>query len=243
MANTLLTDLISWWSMNEESGTRDDSHGSNDLADGNTVLYTAGKVGNAADFEATNEEYLWIADNASLSFSGNDDFTFVFWCRLESVAAWSQLITKWDWGSNDREYQMYYDDTKERFVGGVSPNGTASTLVDADTLGVPATETWYFIVFYHDSTNDIISIEVNEGGADTEAHATGIHDDVTEFTVGAQRNNGAAGGAFLDGEIDEVGLWDRVLTDAEMTWLYNSGNGRSYASLTDTFLPTSTTIF
>ena len=37
------TDLIAWEELNEESGTRVDAHGSNDLADDNTVLFDTGK--------------------------------------------------------------------------------------------------------------------------------------------------------------------------------------------------------
>ena len=51
-------DLISWWSMDEESGERADSHGTMTLTDNATVLYDTGKVGNAADFEAGTSEYL-----------------------------------------------------------------------------------------------------------------------------------------------------------------------------------------
>ena len=241
MANSLLTDLISWWSMDEESGTRADSHGSNDLADGNTVLFTSGKVGNAADFEEDTSEYLWIADNADLSFDGHDDFTIAFWCQLETIGQYRNLVAKWDFGADKREYNVVYHHGSLRFTGGVSSTGLNATLVDADNLGEPAAATWYFIVFWHDSTADVIGIEVNETGADTEAHANGIHDDTAIFTVGAQRNTGAASAFFHDGEIDELCMWDRVLTDAERVWLYNSGDGRSYTSLY--FIPTATTIF
>ena len=43
------TDLVSWWELNEESGTRVDAHGSNDLADNETVLYGTLVQGNAAN--------------------------------------------------------------------------------------------------------------------------------------------------------------------------------------------------
>ena len=63
----LKDDLVSWWSLDETIGTRDDSHGSNNLVDHNTVGYTTGKQGNASAFTAANSEYLDIADNADLS--------------------------------------------------------------------------------------------------------------------------------------------------------------------------------
>lgn len=38
------TNLVSWWDMNEPSGTRTDLHGTNDLTDNNTVTTREGKV-------------------------------------------------------------------------------------------------------------------------------------------------------------------------------------------------------
>ena len=49
-SNPGTTGLVSYWALDETSGTRYDSHGSNDLTDNNTVGYTTGVQGNAADF-------------------------------------------------------------------------------------------------------------------------------------------------------------------------------------------------
>ncbi|MBU0513002.1 MAG: hypothetical protein KJ638_15045, partial [Chloroflexi bacterium] len=43
--------LVAWWSLDETSGTRYDSHGGNHLSDNNTVGYSTGKQGNSANFE------------------------------------------------------------------------------------------------------------------------------------------------------------------------------------------------
>jgi hypothetical protein len=45
-----LTNLISWWSLDEASGSRADKHGANTLTDNNTVLSAAGKKSNAGNF-------------------------------------------------------------------------------------------------------------------------------------------------------------------------------------------------
>src|SRR6056300_304684 len=49
------TDLVSFWKLDEASGTRVDAFGSNDLTDNNTVGQGTGTVyANAADFERSN---------------------------------------------------------------------------------------------------------------------------------------------------------------------------------------------
>lgn len=49
------TNLVSWWELDENSGTRADKHGSNTLTDNNTVTAADGKV----DYEAATTDVLW----------------------------------------------------------------------------------------------------------------------------------------------------------------------------------------
>ena len=87
-----LTDnLIAFWELEEASGTRNDAHGSNHLTDNNTVAQGTGKVGNCADFELDNSEYLSIADNAALSV-GDEDFTIQAWFNIEANPGFRQGI-------------------------------------------------------------------------------------------------------------------------------------------------------
>jgi hypothetical protein len=67
------TNLIAWWSMDETSGTRFDSHGTNALSDNGNVGTTTGVVGNAASFDGL-DDYLSIADNLALS-TGDIDWS------------------------------------------------------------------------------------------------------------------------------------------------------------------------
>ena len=74
--SSLLTGLVSWWNLDETSGTRADSVGSNHLTDVNTVGYAAGKIGNAASFVAANNETL-----STETALFEDDFTLSMWVK------------------------------------------------------------------------------------------------------------------------------------------------------------------
>lgn len=226
METTLLTDLISYWRMNEPSGVRYDAYGTNNLADNASVLYGTGIQGSAADFEVGNSEFLNIADNATLSF-GDEDFTIAGWFNIESIGADRWMISKDDAGDSEREYLLGYQHASTRFAFAVSGNGTDITVELADVLGAPNVATWYFIVAWHDATANTINIQVNNGTADSGAHTTGCNDNVTQFVIGGRTNSGAIASPF-DGLIDEVGMWNRVLTADEKTELYNAGNGTTY---------------
>ena len=216
-----MDNLESYWRLAEISGTRVDSHGSNDLTDNNTVPGEAGKINIAAHFDNANSESLSIADNTSLSM-GDIDFAIACWVNQDTQDTREQYVTKWATGSN-REYALYYVQSVDRFrftVRDVADTG--NTNVDADNLGSPSTGTWYFIVVEHDASANTISIQVNNGTIDSAAHSGGVIDGAAAFRIGA------TSAEYSDGFIDEVGVWKRTLTTAERTALYNGGAGLSY---------------
>jgi hypothetical protein len=229
------TGLISWWSLDETSGTRADSHGTNDLTDVNTVGYASGKISNAGDFEADNNESLYIASNSDVT-TGNIDFTFCGWAYFESLggAGTGRVIAgKYDTNATiKREWLLY----RER-VGGtgfltfaVSSSGTAIT----DTIQVvdPSLSTWYFYVCWHDSVNNTINLQINNGTPISKSYSAGVATSSARFALGALLSNNSPYAPYaMDGLIDEASFWKRVLTSDERTWLYNSGNGRGYSEL------------
>ena len=223
-----LTDnLISYWELEEASGTRNDSHGTNHLTDNNTVLNAAGKVGNAADFEDTSSEYLSCADNATLSV-GNIDFTLCAWVRLESKPSHKMDILG-KHGGSDMEYDLRWNNLTDRFELRVCSGPSDANLQIAESLsGAPSTATFYFIVAWHDATANTVNIQVNNGTVDSVTHTFGSYDSGASFKIGGFTDFNE----YWDGLIDQVGFWKRVLTAPERTSLYNSGNGLSYAALT-----------
>jgi len=47
-------------------------------------------------------------------------------------------------------------------------------------------------------------------------------------TGDAAFNVGDYGGGPMDGSLDEIGVWNRALSDEEVAQLYNGGNGLAY---------------
>lgn len=224
----LIDSLVSYWKLDEASGNALDAHGSNDLTEtSGTIDAATGKVGGARDFEVGDTEFFAHADNADLS-TGDIDFTWSAWVRLESTGANRVVFAKWDF-TGQREYALFYNNAADRFEFDVSSNGQGSgaTAVRADTLGAPSLATWYHLVGWHDSVNNQIGICANAGTADVAAHSTGVRDGSAGFALGSFLATGA-GDSHWDGLIDEVGFWKRVLTSTERTALYNSGNGLAY---------------
>lgn len=215
---TLLTDLISYWKLDEASGNAIDSHGTNHLTDVNTVGSAAGKIGNARDFEVGNTEYFEIASNPSLQ-TGDIAFTVSAWVQFESMP--TPFIATRDNATSEREWQVSYGSTFDFTV--FDPSATYHTV---NSTGISATVgPWYFVVGWHDPVADKIYIQVNNGTVFEASHSGGAKASAAPFRIGARSYSTPFS---FDGLIDEVGFWKRLLTPAERTTLYNSGNGKAY---------------
>lgn len=232
-ANTLLTDLVSYWKLNEASGTREDSHGTNDLTDNGTVTSATGKLNDAASFAAANSEFLSVADNSSLAFT--DKFSVSMWVWRDSLTLNAAMMGKWT-------YQ-----TQGCFAIQAG-NATASDIVVfiADALtdnGAnwgrwPAAHTtgqWYHVVVVYDGTQTGNSnrLKVYQDGSLLAATSfTGtipasLPADTASLLLGSF---GGTLPRYWNGRLDEVALWKRALTSSEVTQLWNSGTALPYES-------------
>jgi hypothetical protein len=219
----LTDDLVSYWKMDETSGTRYDSNGYvvNDLADFNTVGYDTGVISNGGSFFAGSSEYLYRDSNTSLQL-GSTNWTMAFWCKLAASNGYQTFIAKRSDTTNDREYQVWNCDGVIQIQ--VSSSGTLfdTTLNLYPELYPPPAGTWTFITTWYNGTS--VFIQGNNGDVYSTSCA-GVYNGDAQFRLGVSRD---PGGDNLTGMIDEVGLWKCVLSSADKTKLYNGGTALTY---------------
>jgi hypothetical protein len=222
--SSLLTGLVSYWKLDEESGTRYDSvnyPSGNNLSDNNTVGYDTGINGNAASFVAGNNETLTVADGP-IPEPAVTDVTWALWFR-PTVNDLRYLFSKTA-GSNDFTPYVYLNPA---YLGGEVNVliGNGSGTVNAGGTGVAGLlNNWNLMVLSWDLSEQTLSCYVNGNAlAGTPATLGGtVSNNTGAFTLG-----GVPGGWF-DGEIDEVAIWSRVLSEAERAELYAAGAGKFY---------------
>lgn len=220
--SSLNTNLVSYWKLDETSGTRIDAVTAtgNDLTDNNTVTSNPGIIVNAGQFTAASSEWLTHTSNSSLQ-TGDIDFTFAAWVYLDATGTAMTILAKY--GATTKEYWLRYENTGV-FSFCVFATGTAGcSTIQATTFGAPATATWYHIIAWHDSVNNSLGICVNGGTPDTVSYSSGITALAGDFGMGALPTVGQ----YWNGRIDEVGFWKKVLNSAERDELYNSGAGKT----------------
>jgi hypothetical protein len=220
--------IQAYWPLNEETGqTRRDRTGNNNhLTDNNSdVERRDGMSVNSSGCEFTTSatEYLSRTDDASLQIANNNK-TFVFWVKLKDTSANYQIVSK-NAGSPNRDYHCLYNLAADRFRFVLFDTGDAAHTVDADRLGSPSADTWYMVTIYHDADNDNMGIQINDLRANIIDMASGgVQNTSAEFRIGIQSN-----GSFpLNGFVDAVGVWDRVLPSGDLETMYNNGDGLEY---------------
>lgn len=218
--SSLLNGLLAYWKLEEAaSATRQDSVGSQHLSNSGAVAQVAGKSGFGADFSAAGSDVLQRADSATLSPTGSA--TLAGWVKLDDLAATYVLASKWLAGG-DQSYRLEYDTTEIRFH--ISSDGTSSDSVGSGAQ--PTAGAWVFVAAWLDTSGSgTLNVQVNNGTVQSTSPVGGIHDGGAAFSLGG---NHAETSDYLNGSLDEWGLWSRVLTAAERALLYNNGSGTTY---------------
>ena len=223
----LIDNLISYWKLDEASGTREDAHSTNDLTDNNTVLAAAGIINDGADFESANTESLSITDAAQSGLAITGDLSISLWTKLESALGADegrQFISKAVAGQ--RSYSFLLESFGGNFIDfSVSDDGTANST--AQKTWEPSAGVFYHVAVTYDASAGEVKFYIDGSQLSTTVTGmpTSIFDSTTAFYIGVF---GTGTGSPFDGIIDEVGIWNKVLTDAEVTELYNGGAGLAY---------------
>lgn len=197
----------------------DSSGNANHLTNVNQVAETTGKYGGAGDFEASSSQYLYCGDSASLDIS--TAITIAGWIKPESIGT-NHIIIKGrqDNGSNTN-YGFNIQDTDElRFYY----YNSAYQLYVTSGAGV-VTGVWQHVAAtFTFGTGSSIKIYVN-GSAVASGSWTSGTGNVAAVTnnerlqVGTIRSTTAVTEMY-DGVIDDLCVFSRVLTPAEILQLY-----------------------
>jgi len=230
--NGLLNALIAYWPGNEASGGAQDVHtNALHLTDTNTVTNAAGKVyATARQYTQANSEYHVRSGDDALLSAGDADLTLAAWVYFDNLTAARGIAGKA--ATSQAEYALVYSAATSRLRWIISPNGTAAVNTNAEDLGAPSTGVWYLMVGWHDSVANTVSIQVNNGTVNSQAHSAGVHNGSAAFRIGEYFAN------YMDGRIGPTAFWKSaaggggVLSSSQRTSLWNAGAGLAYANFT-----------
>jgi len=215
--SSLMTNQVAYWRLDENSGTRYDVVGTNNLASVNNTPATSGIITNAALFTDTSNHSLDGIDSPEVSITTNTEFTIAGWCKFATTNAVREVVVKGSSGSTAGEYWVYHRTGTWKIRFGMS-SGAAIASLDAAATTV-ANSNYFFAAW---RTGGINYLRINDSvtkAAWANAPTNGV-------------NNWKIGNGSMDGWVDEVGIWKgRALSTNELDTLFNSGAGKTYPFL------------
>jgi len=239
----LTTDLISYYKLDDNLATTAvlDAHGSNDgVCTVNTnTIDVDGIIETSLNFNGTSTK-VNIADGGDLSFTpGTDSYSISGWFYRDEAGV--RHVAYSDGIQAESSYYMRFNSANTITIW--AQDGGVVLFAITTTATVPAT-TWTHVVLTVSTTNVKLYLNGVYVGTDTVDAGTPTSDGVV---IGS---SGDAVQSEFDGRIDELGIWERVLTDGgididetatgEIAELYNSGSGFAYPFTVDKTIEPST---
>ncbi|VIO79406.1 Exoglucanase B [Bradyrhizobium ivorense] len=209
VTNTQLSGLVAAYSFDEATGAAIDSSGQGNTATlNNGVARVPGKNGSAASFDGLND-FITIPNSASTNISGNA-LTLSMWINPQPLASGDSVVLGKFW--NTTMASPYYQYGLELSGGNKTDFlvGTASgPLIASGGTTLPYNQ-WTHLAITFDGAQ--VRTYVNGTLVNTQALVGTITARGNSMNIGAD----ASTGQFYHGALDDVRIYSRVLTQAQI---------------------------
>ena len=225
-----VTGLVGAYGFEETTGTAvTDSSGANNpgTISGAAARTASGKIGRAIDFDGVND-YVSVADANSLDLTTG--MTLEAWVQLDTVSSWRTAILKEKPGS--LVYALYANSSSARPQGEIVTGTGAGTDRVAGIGPALTAGTWTHLALTYDNAQLRLyknGVQVTQTASTGAIQASGL-----PLRIGGN----AIWGEYLDGRIDEVRVYNRALSAAEITTDMTTPVGGGGPPPPDTTAPT-----
>lgn len=200
--------------------------GPHDLTNNNGVTRVAGPGGNlpnGVDFDAPSVQNLSIDNSAGIRL--HPPFSFAFWVNPTDLTTQRFLLGKDSAGAGGREMFVLYKATTGLLRADLL-DGT-NLINSHQPVGVALTAgAWNFVVWTVTHANSKFVVNADPAKTDIDPWSGTIGKTATPLLIGGR----SAGSVAFDGQMGPIAFWvGHALTDTEISWLYNNGQGRNLA--------------
>ncbi len=189
------------------------AQGNNGTLTNNAVWNVSGKYNGAVGFDGDND-YVRIEDDPSLQITEN--ITLMIWVYVDDYDNFNGLISK-SKGANPAPYDFYLVQTTgiPRFFMG---NGNIGQSDEFDGTTAPGLGAWHHLVVTRTGTDVVHYLDGVINGVDAGFSPVSTADDGDEVYIGNRQDLVTD----FDGLIDEVRVWNKVLSATEINQSYMS---------------------
>lgn len=202
------------------------------LTNNGTTTFSAGLIGNAANFGTSNSsKYLSIASSYGITGS----FSVSLWVKISTeIASGAYYFFDLVDTTTQVRYVLFYNYNAgspqigiDRVKLGVSDN------VVTWSSGFLGTAAWHHIVVTFDGSTLTLYGDGSSRGTPLSTSGNGVGSAISAAAFGCERFGDPT--VFLSGLIDVAGIWNVGLSSAEVTELWNSGAGNEFPFSTAVF--------
>jgi hypothetical protein len=217
VVNVANADLISHWKFDETGGTIvADSKDGNPGTIYGAASWSAGKLGNALNFNGTNT-YVDVGDKDNLDFGATTSFTIAAWIKAIQTPQGGAIVLKRRVGGEGTFYEGYkFVLSNNKLYLGMQDNSGNRKDIFGNT--VVADNQWHHIAAVRDVSSDKLYLYL-----DGEPDATPVTDNTTgtlatsqSFWIGRQPYYNS----YFNGGIDDVRIYNQALSAEEVRQLY-----------------------
>jgi len=224
----LIDNLLAYYKLDDLN----DSHGAYTLSNSGIYTHVAGKIDNGVELLNTTQRYLYRNDSYGMTYASERSYSL--WVKMysnpTSGTAPAFCILSHFFATNPGNYGFlrYYNNSGTMQLNQIG-SGTLAYNVNLGT-------TWHHIVYTHSHSPNVIKVYLDGvlrlNGANSASSNYSAY--VTSLRLGNFNSS-----YYMNGVTDEVGVWNKILIQAEVDELYNSGNGLTYPFTTPPVVDTS----
>ncbi|MFL2928622.1 MAG: LamG-like jellyroll fold domain-containing protein [Opitutales bacterium] len=221
--HTLEDGLVWYWNFDDDqngsSNPVNATIGGMNGTKGSGVTLVNGKFGNALSFDGSNNNNSKVDFGANSRTNFDGVFSVSFWVkRTGGYSGYGRIITNKS-GTNNPGFHIYFSTTNDRLY----TRGTTQSRYSRPTSSWNS-QNWVHVVNTYNAESSTTSGRwkmYGDGVFLTQNNIPKIEPGTANLFFG--RSPG--GGNRMIGELDDVRFYDRVLSGAEVSTLYGSGNG------------------
>jgi uncharacterized repeat protein (TIGR01451 family) len=214
--------MISYWKLDETSGTTfDDYYNDNNAECPGTKCPTPaiGQVNGGQAFDGSNDEINVPAD-ASLDWGANDSFSIEFWMKRSGTINVNDVIVGRDDPSTSLHWWVGVSTSGKPHYNLAATNGDGTSVAGTTNLNDGY---WHHVVAVRDADNGVNLIYVDgrkDGSTPKLSYSAGFGSATAALNIGWLSLSKIY---TYDGIVDEVALYNKALSPAEIQQHYQNG--------------------
>ena len=186
------------------------------------VTYSTGKFGQAGVFNGSSS-YITLTQPVNLS---TDNFTYSFWIYPTTNTGYGAPLAQYGNSTSTRNFYSYRVGSTEKITFGlVSTGAVFNQLISTGTTPL---NQWSHVAMVRDSSTQKIYINGQLSG--TLSNTTTTSTSSEPFLIGD--TNDVVADEFFEGSIDQVRIYDKALSAADVTTLYNETAATASTNIT-----------